>query len=331
MNALKRTCLLATAALLLNACGSQNLTLPSSGDLPGKHDAAPAPAPITSAPATPDPNLDTTSLPTSLSLHVGESRQLTPTMGGQVPASGRLTWQSSDVGIVSVTESGVLSAHKAGQVRVQITDTAHPERSLALSVEVQADPSPPASVNLPAPAPTQAPAPIPAPTPTPIPTPVPIPTPLPTPTPMPVPTPQPVASSGFAAEVLRLTNQARAQGGSCGGVAYAPAPALSWNALLATSAQAHAADMAARNFFDHTNPDGRTFDQRITAAGYLWRSLAENIAAGQQTPAEVVASWIASTGHCKNILNASLKELGVGYAEGGTYGKYWVQDFGTPR
>ena len=131
--------------------------------------------------------------------------------------------------------------------------------------------------------------------------------------------------------MLRLTNQARAQGGSCGGVAYAPAPALGWSAVLASAAQAHAADMAARNYFEHTSPDGRTFDQRITAAGYLWRSVAENIAAGQQTPIEVVDGWIASTGHCKNIFNAALKELGVGYVEGGSYGKYWVQDFGTPR
>ncbi|WP_219966463.1 CAP domain-containing protein [Deinococcus irradiatisoli] len=131
--------------------------------------------------------------------------------------------------------------------------------------------------------------------------------------------------------MLRLVNVARAQGGSCGGVAYAPSAPLTWNALLAASAQAHAEDMAAHNYFSHTSLDGRTFDQRITATGYLWRSVAENIAAGQQTPAEVMTGWIASTGHCKNIFNPVLKELGVGYATGGTYGKYWVQDFGTPR
>ena len=44
-----------------------------------------------------------------------------------------------------------------------------------------------------------------------------------------------------------------------------------------------------------------------------------------------MAGWIASTGHCKNIFSAALTELGVGYAEGGAYGKYWVQDFGRPR
>ena len=141
----------------------------------------------------------------------------------------------------------------------------------------------------------------------------------------------PAPTGTFAAEVLRLTNLTRAQGGNCGGVAYPAAPALTWNALLATSAQAHAADMAAKNYFDHTSPNGRTFADRITAAGYIWRSVAENIAAGQQTPTEVVNGWIASTGHCKNIFNASLKELGVGYAQGGSYGKYWVQDFGTSR
>lgn len=131
--------------------------------------------------------------------------------------------------------------------------------------------------------------------------------------------------------MLRLVNVARAAGGNCGGVAYPPAAALSWNTLLGNSAQAHASDMAAKNYFEHTSPDGRTFDQRISAAGYQWRGVAENIAAGQKTPAEVVTGWLGSPGHCKNIFNPALKELGVGYFEGGTYGWYWVQDFGTPR
>ena len=130
---------------------------------------------------------------------------------------------------------------------------------------------------------------------------------------------------------MRLVNLARASGGSCGGVAYPPVPALKWNTNLAAAAQGHASDMATKNYFDHTSQDGRTFDQRITAAGYIWSSAAENIAAGQATPAEVMAGWLASTGHCKNIFSAALTELGVGYAEGGTYGKYWVQDFGRPR
>ncbi|WP_420597239.1 CAP domain-containing protein [Deinococcus sp.] len=146
-----------------------------------------------------------------------------------------------------------------------------------------------------------------------------------------VTTPTAGATDDFKNQVLQLINTARAQGGSCANEAFAPASALRWNSKLATAAQSHAADMAAKDYFDHTSQDGRTFDARITQAGYTWSSVAENIAAGQPTPQEVVKAWIDSPGHCRNVFNAKLTELGVGYAEGGSYRQYWVQDFGTPK
>ena len=73
----------------------------------------------------------------------------------------------------------------------------------------------------------------------------------------------------------------------------------------------------------------------MTAAGYKWSRSAENIAAGQKTPEEVVQSWINSPGHRVNLLDPNLKEIGVGYyflaADTGTtnYNSYWAQEFGT--
>ena len=64
----------------------------------------------------------------------------------------------------------------------------------------------------------------------------------------------------------------------------------------------HAQDMATRGYFDHTTPEGVTFDARITAAGYAWSRAAENIAAGQRDPAAVMAAWMDSAGHRRNIL-----------------------------
>jgi uncharacterized protein YkwD len=125
----------------------------------------------------------------------------------------------------------------------------------------------------------------------------------------------------FAQEVLDLTNAQRAQNGC---------QALTANATLTSVAQAHSADMAARGFFDHINPDGRSPFDRMSAAGYSYSLAAENIAAGQATPAAVVDAWMNSSGHRANILNCKLTELGVGYATGGSYGTYWTQDFGTP-
>ncbi|MBZ9712624.1 CAP domain-containing protein [Deinococcus multiflagellatus] len=144
----------------------------------------------------------------------------------------------------------------------------------------------------------------------------------------PAPSPTPPAPD-FAQRVLDLTNAARATGATCGTAAYPAVPALTLNAQLTQAAQGHASDMAAQNYFSHTGKDGRTFAQRITAAGYAWRAAAENIAAGQSTPEQVVAGWLKSEGHCKNMMSPAYKELGVGYAQGGSYGHYWVQDFGS--
>jgi uncharacterized protein YkwD len=91
--------------------------------------------------------------------------------------------------------------------------------------------------------------------------------------------------------------------------------------------------MAANNYFSHNSRNGATFATRIRATGYRFRLAAENISAGQQTPEEVVATWMGSPGHRANILNCKLRHIGIGFAENGasTYGTYWVQDFGTQR
>ncbi|MGW7404892.1 sigma-70 family RNA polymerase sigma factor [Streptomyces sp. NPDC054833] len=140
------------------------------------------------------------------------------------------------------------------------------------------------------------------------------------PTPTPASTPQTQsAPTGTVAQVVALVNKERANAG-CG--------PLTENAQLEKAAQAHSDDMAARNFFDHTNPDGVDPGQRITAAGYRWSTYGENIAQGQQTPQSVMDSWMNSPGHRANILNCSFKEIGVGVHKG-SGGPWWTQDFGA--
>ncbi|GLW70874.1 hypothetical protein Kpho02_31730 [Kitasatospora phosalacinea] len=128
-------------------------------------------------------------------------------------------------------------------------------------------------------------------------------------------------SADLAQQVLELVNSERAKAG-CGPVAA--------NAKLATAALRHSEDMAARNFFDHTNPDGAGPQQRIDAVGYAWSGWGENIARGQKDAAAVMDSWMNSSGHRANILNCKFTELGVG-VHLGSGGPWWTQDFGTPR
>ena len=100
---------------------------------------------------------------------------------------------------------------------------------------------------------------------------------------------------------------------------------------LAAAAQGHSEDMVRRTFFAHENPDGAQVWDRAVAAGYTYRKVAENIAAGQPTAADVVRGWMESPGHRANILDGELTQIGVGRAAGGSYGVYWTQVFGTPR
>lgn len=99
---------------------------------------------------------------------------------------------------------------------------------------------------------------------------------------------------------------------------------------LMNAAQGHAADMAARNYFSHTSPEGTTFTMRDNAAGYTgWTVLGENIAKSFATPIATLNGWIASPTHRANMLDGAYTDtgLGVAYTAGGT--PYWVQEFGA--
>ncbi|HEU4411746.1 MAG TPA: CAP domain-containing protein [Polyangiaceae bacterium] len=136
--------------------------------------------------------------------------------------------------------------------------------------------------------------------------------------------------AGLAGEVFNLVNQARAQPRVCGTQSFAAAPALRWDDRLGRAAQSHSTDMATKNYFSHTSPDGRTFVDRVKAEGYTFSALGENIAAGQTTASQVVNAWLKSAGHCKNIMNPNFRDIGIGHATGGSFGVYWTQDFGKP-
>lgn len=97
------------------------------------------------------------------------------------------------------------------------------------------------------------------------------------------------------------------------------------------AAEAHAEDMARRQFFAHETPEGTGPGPRIEKAGCKQYGWAENIAVAQKTPAEVVKSWMDSAPHRANILHPELTHLGVGLTRGKFRDQeaalYWVQVF----
>ena len=106
---------------------------------------------------------------------------------------------------------------------------------------------------------------------------------------------------------------------------YKAVPPLKWNATLEKVAKAHSDDMRRRNTMTHYGKDGKDPGNRLNKAGYKWSTWAENVAMGQQNEEEVIKSWLKSSGHCANIMNPNVTEVGV--ARSGTY---WTQLFATP-
>ena len=108
-------------------------------------------------------------------------------------------------------------------------------------------------------------------------------------------------------------------------------PALRVDARLDRSAQHWSSSMVVSGDFSH----GANFGARITAAGFNWSAAGENIATGYPTAKAVVGGWMASLGHCQNILSPRFAFVGTGIVPRGirslgTGGATWTQDFGLP-
>ena len=150
---------------------------------------------------------------------------------------------------------------------------------------------------------------------------------------------RPLLSSGLGdwqtegKQLLNLINAARTQPRQCGPQAFTATTPLSWSDTLANAANSHTRNMANGNFFDHLDHDGRTPGDRAELAGYSAKNIGENIAAGLDTPRKVVDGWLASPGHCANLMNPQFRELGAAYAMDpkSDAGIYWTGVFGTQQ
>lgn len=142
----------------------------------------------------------------------------------------------------------------------------------------------------------------------------------------------PSADVDYEQQVIELVNAQRLVNGNL--------PPLKRVDSLTDSARYHATDMGQDDYFNHDSYDRvngalvrvcGTWDRVLSYYGSGWNALAENIAAGYSTPEAVMTGWMNSSGHRANILNPNLREIGVGYAyvSGSSYGRYWVQNFGS--
>jgi len=150
-----------------------------------------------------------------------------------------------------------------------------------------------------------------------------------------------------AQDLLDALNRERAGQHSCGSYGtFGPVHPLVWDSKLHLAALEHATDLAISNTFSHDGSGTASditgnivghaskFYERITYNGYLnYHTVGENIAGGQQTLDEVMKAWMASPGHCANIMKANYTEVGIAIVKrsNSTYGIYWTQSFGSQR
>lgn len=127
-------------------------------------------------------------------------------------------------------------------------------------------------------------------------------------------------------KIVTLINEQRTNGCTCGTEVMPPVAAIVWNTQLADAAFGHSKDMFDNNYFSHTSLNGNKFTDRIRATGYEYFTAGENIAFGYNTEEQVVEAWLNSEGHCRNIMNSSFTEVGVGKAN-----TYWTQVFAKPQ
>ena len=121
---------------------------------------------------------------------------------------------------------------------------------------------------------------------------------------------------------------------------YPAVPPVYWHLDLNRSARAHAEDMANNCGMQHNSCNGDSFYIRIYSYYSNSYTIGENIATGSADAMDVMVLWIkdgstpagdksGSDGHRKNIMSASYREMGAGYAYGPVqWYTFWVQDFG---
>lgn len=95
-------------------------------------------------------------------------------------------------------------------------------------------------------------------------------------------------------------------------------PPLRIDFRLRHAAEDRLAEMVELGYWGHVGPDGRPPFRWISRRGYRYARAGENLAAGFETAEVMVASWMESPGHRKNVLGSDYVDVGVAVLEGST-------------
>lgn len=128
----------------------------------------------------------------------------------------------------------------------------------------------------------------------------------------------------YSSVLVDLTNDARQD---------ADLPALTVNPVLERAALMKAQDMAAKGYFAHTSPEGKSPWHWLDLAGYKFIYAGENLAVHFDETRDVQKALLASPTHRANILDGRFTEIGIATFKGeyeGVRTTFVVESFGTP-
>jgi uncharacterized protein YkwD len=95
---------------------------------------------------------------------------------------------------------------------------------------------------------------------------------------------------------------------------------LDLNQSLISVARYRASDMIERDYFSHLTPDGKSIYDVMADFGISYQGAGENIQycspPGWKSIEGFINTWMSSTGHRENILNASYNQIGIGVVDG---------------
>lgn len=132
---------------------------------------------------------------------------------------------------------------------------------------------------------------------------------------------QPQSTQALKAEAMLGINGYRQSAGLA---------ALSADSKLASSAQAHACDMARQGRHSHVGSNGSDLVRRLKSAGYRFRAAVENVGKFQSTT-KAADWWYKSSGHRANMLSSKIGDVGLGVALGKDGQYYWVMVGGRAK
>ena len=100
---------------------------------------------------------------------------------------------------------------------------------------------------------------------------------------------------------------------------------------MAEASAAHAQDLAGRNELAHAGRDGSHGSDRLRRVGYAWRRWAENLGAGRRASLDdMLRLWLASPGHCANLMQAELLHAGLACVVNADQRVFWVLELAAP-